>query len=176
MDHIIVVHIAARIHTEQIQVVAALLIQHNPAVLHIHMAQTLAVVAPRTQHNLAVRHTLMAQIQVVAALLIVQAHVVVNTAHVPFVVHMEHSHAVQNMDIMHVAQQDILIIIIHAVKAIAQQHVVLMDLLFIHIVAVLLMDITHIKAELHVYSIMHALNMYVHRMEHVQRVLLMETA
>lgn len=154
MDHIIAAHIA----------------------VHIHMVQTLVVVAPLIQHNLAVRHIHMEHILAVAVLHIVQAHAVVSTAHVLFAVHMEHSHAVQNMGIMHVAQQDILIIIIHAVKAIAQQHVVLMDLLFIHIVAVLLMDIAHIKAELHVYNTINALNTYVHHMEHVQRVLLMETA
>ena len=154
MDHIIVVHIAARIHTEQIQ----------------------AVVAPRTQHNLAVRHTLMVHIQVVAALLIVQAHAVVNMAHVLFALHMEHNHVVQNMDTMHVVLQDILIITIHAVKPILVIHVVLMDLLFIHIVAVLLMDIAHIKAELHVYSIMHALNTYVQHMVHVANAHHMEHA
>lgn len=154
MDHIIAVHIVVHIHTAQTLAAVAPHIQHNPAVLHIHMENILAVVV----------------------LHIVQARVVVNTAHVLFALHMEHSRVVQNMDTMHVVLQDILIITIHAVKPILVIHVVLMDLLFIHIAVVLLMDIAHIKAELHVYSIMHALNTYVQHMVHVANAHHMEHA
>lgn len=138
----------------QTPAVGVLPIQQHHVVIHMHMDSILVVDVPHTLHSL----------------------VVMDTEHVLFVIHIQANLAAQVMDITHVVQQDILIIIIHAVKPTAQQRVVLMDLLFIHIVAAPLMDIVHIKAELHVYNTINALNMYVENTEHVQCVLVMAPA